>query len=264
MSKYGKVFSVSLQNNMEYKFNFISHLLFSMIPFATNLLLWIVLYGSNPKNMGMSLKEMIVYYCFVLVIENVVYNDLHQVVAGHIKDGELSRFLITPCSYHMYQIAKSMAKNMIYVGFFALPVIIFSVILNQKYHFGIGAVTWGLFLLALVVASVIHILLNFIIGTIAFFMTEVRSLFISMDILKGLLMGKVFPISLMPKALYQFLIYTPFQFICYFPAMILLGKYSGAELVQNFSVATGWMILLTIIGGLLWKIGLTKYSAVGG
>lgn len=264
MGKYSKVFSVSLQNNVEYKFNFISHLLFSLIPFATNLLLWVVLYDSNPKNMGMSLKEMVVYYCFVLVIENVVYNDLHQVVAGHIKEGELSRFLITSCSYHMYQIAKSLAKNMIYVGFFALPVIAFSVVLNQKYSFGIGIATWLVFLLALVVASIIHILLNFIIGTIAFFMTEVRSLFISMDILKGLLMGKVFPINLMPKVLYQFLIYTPFQFICYFPVMILLGKYSGTELIQNFSMAAGWIILLSAIGGVLWKIGLTRYSAVGG
>lgn len=50
------------------------------------------------------------------------------------------------------------------------------------------------------------------------------------------------------------------KFYCYFPAMILLGRYSGAELVQNFSVATGWMILLTIIGGLLWKMGLTWIS----
>lgn len=264
MGKYGKVFSVSLQNNIEYKFNFISQLLFSLIPFATNLLLWVVLYGSNPKNLGMTLKEMVVYYCFILVIENLVYNDLHQVVAGHIKDGELSRFLITPCNYHLYQIFKALAKNMMYLGFFALPVIVFSVVLNQTYHFGIGIVTWLLFMLALVLASVINILVNLIIGTIAFFMTEVRCLFISMDILKGLLIGKVFPISLMPKTLYRVLTHTPFQFICYFPAMILLGKYNAAELFRNFSMGIGWVIVLMGLTNLLWKIGLTKYSAVGG
>lgn len=264
MGKYGKVFSVSLQNNIEYKFNFISQLVFSFIPFATNLLLWVVLYDSNPKNLGMTLKEMIVYYCFILVIENLVYNDLHQVVAGHIKDGDLSRFLITPCNYHLYQIFRAFAKNMMYLGFFALPVIIFSVVLNQKYHFGIDWVTWLLFLLALVIASVINILINLIIGTIAFFMTEVRCLFISMDILKGLLIGKVFPISLMPKVLYGFLVHTPFQFICYFPAMILLGKYNTAELLSNFLMSIGWIVVMLGMSSILWKIGLTKYSAVGG
>lgn len=264
MDKYKKILAISVQNHLEYKFNFISQFLYSLIPFGTNLLLWTALYGANPNNMGMSLKEMVVYYCFVLVIENLVTNELHRIMADQIKNGTLSRFLITPCNYHLYHVCKDMSRNLLYLGFFCVPVIVFISVLNVKFEFYISFSTWGVFVLALVMGTIINILINFILGTFAFFLTEVFCLFISIDVLKGMLMGTVFPISLMPEGLYRILVHTPFQFVCYFPAMILLGKYNTSQMAYNFSVGIIWVIVLAFAARHLWKIGLDKYSAAGG
>lgn len=75
--------------------------------------------------------------------------------------------------------------------------------------------------------------------------------------------GRWFPLTLMPKLLFQVSKILPFQFIWYYPTMYLLGKTEVVGLENAVFLMTGWTAFLLFLAILLWKKGLKKYSAYG-
>lgn len=264
MGKYFKAFTVSVQNALEYKENFICTILFSMIPCITNLLLWYAVLKSGNGSLGMNLSKLISYYLCVLFVDNLTCNNLVWKIPQDIRSGDLNKYLIKPVKFRGYMLFSEISQNVIFFVMIGIPMLICMFIFRAKLTLSINIVNLVFFVAAIIIGYLINFLLNYLLCTLAFYMTDISSLCISVDVLKGLVTGKVFPISLVPKALYSVLIVTPFQFVCYFPVMILLNEYSVYEMMEQVLLGCGWVMILYVLSRVIWKKGLNKYSALGG
>ena len=72
MKKYFHVISIGLQNNLQYRFNYLTRTLFSFIPLFAMLSLWRTIYGGNERageHGGFTREQMIFYYLLVAVVD---------------------------------------------------------------------------------------------------------------------------------------------------------------------------------------------------
>ena len=74
----------------------------------------------------------------------------------------------------------------------------------------------------------------------------------------------MFPLDLLPEPWVHLLKWLPFQYLAYYPAMIFLGKIKGEALLYGLLIEVVWAIGFVVLAGLLYRLGLRRYSAFGG
>ena len=58
--------------------------------------------------------------------------------------------------------------------------------------------------------------------------------------------------------------YLPFKYLAYFPAAIMLGKFSHAELLREISIEICWVAGLLVANRVAFARGVRRYGAFGG
>jgi ABC-2 type transport system permease protein len=87
------------------------------------------------------------------------------------------------------------------------------------------------------------------------------------------LSGMVAPLDVYPPALRDFALLTPFPYLSYIPARLLLddgpvhiGQGDTARTVlasHALTVVLLWLVGFLLLNRLLWRLGLRRYSAMG-
>ena len=76
--------------------------------------------------------------------------------------------------------------------------------------------------------------------------------------------GQVFPLDLMPPAIFNASRFLPFFYQMYFPAAILTGRVGLPMALQGLGLQFAWVVVLLLVAEYLWRRGLRRYTAVGG
>jgi ABC-2 type transport system permease protein len=117
--------------------------------------------------------------------------------------------------------------------------------------------------LAIVVGFGISFFLGAIVTCLAFWTTRVYSF---SEFLYGvtLMFGGLFvPLDLLPGGAQALARVLPFQLYLYFPTQLILGKLTPAQVVENFALQAGWLLVLYLVLQAVWRSGLKRFSAVG-
>jgi ABC-type uncharacterized transport system, permease component len=263
-SKYVKIMNVGIQNELEYKFNFLARLFFSFIPTIVNIMVWFAVSNFSESNYGYSLKEMVSYYLIIFIVSNIIQCNIQWSVANDIKVGDVNKYLIKPINYIAHQFFLDFSKRVVYILVILIPSIIIGVFFKDYVVIYLSPINILLFIVSLLYGYIINFLLTFIISESSFYFSEVTSLFGSYNVIKNIVSGNVFPLSIVPKQIYQILVITPFQFVGYFPAMIIMNRLTEKEILNNIILGFVWIFFLFLISKLIWRRGLSKYSAFGG
>ncbi|MGD1906758.1 MAG: ABC transporter permease [Leptolyngbyaceae cyanobacterium] len=75
------------------------------------------------------------------------------------------------------------------------------------------------------------------------------------------LSGMIAPLAVFPEAVQKFVLWTPFPYLIYVPANILIGQ--PTPIGQGLLAITGWSLVFLAINRWLWKRGLRQYSGMG-
>ena len=84
------------------------------------------------------------------------------------------------------------------------------------------------------------------------------------DALIFLLAGQVAPTRLLPGLLRAVSNVLPFRYMLGFPVEVLTGQLDGAALWTGFAFQAGWLAVAAVLFGTFWRLGVRRYSAVGG
>src|SRR4030095_13312961 len=106
MKKYWHVINIGIQNTLVYRVNFLLRSLFSLIPLFATISLWRAIYSSREQSIaGYTLSQMISYYLVVTIVDALTaVNEDDWQIAGDIKDGRISQFLLKPIDYMTYRL----------------------------------------------------------------------------------------------------------------------------------------------------------------
>src|SRR5947209_4295337 len=118
MKKYRHVFSIGIQNNLTYRFNYLTRTLFSFIPLFAMLSLWRTVYANkNGSPSGFTASEIVFYYILVAIVDvfTAVNEDDWQ-IANDIREGAISQFLLKPIDYLWYRVFLFFAGRAAYIS----------------------------------------------------------------------------------------------------------------------------------------------------
>ena len=120
MKKYWHVLGIGIQNNLTYRFNFLTRTLFGFIPLFAMLSLWRTVYvgkGAGGVLSGYTEAQMIFYYLLVAVVDVLTaVNEDDWQIAADIREGNISQFLLKPVDYLWYRLCLFFSGRIVFIS----------------------------------------------------------------------------------------------------------------------------------------------------
>jgi ABC-2 type transport system permease protein len=266
MKKYWHVIKIGIQNTLVYRFNFFVRSGFSLVPLVATILLWRTIYSQSPGTVsGYTLDGMISYYLLITVVDALTnVNEDDWQIAGDIKDGNISQFLLKPIDYLTYRLCLFVSGRMVFATLSILPVGLFIFYWRARMVALPDLSTLGVFLVSTAMTAMLQFLISFTLALLAFWLLEVSTIIFIVFAFEFIAGGHLFPLNILPPALSKVLSYTPFPYQLFFPVSIYLGQTRGADLWRGLALQAAWVAVFYILARLVWSRGIRKYAAVGG
>ncbi len=268
MNKYFHVIGIGLQNNLQYRFNFLTRTLFSFIPLFAMLSLWRTIYADNAGvggHNGFTREQMICYYLLVAVVDvfTAVNEDDWQ-IAADIREGNISQFLLKPLDYLWYRLSLFFSGRIAFIAMASGPLAIFIYCHRQYFLLPPDAGTFGMFLVSLVLTALLQFFTSFAMAMLAFWLLEISTLIFILYAFEYLASGHLFPLDILPAGVKHVIFLTPFPYQLYFPIQIYMGKVAGASLWLGLAIQALWVGAAYMFARYMWAKGVRHYGAFGG
>ena len=268
MKKYLHVISIGIQNNLTYRFNYLTRTLFSFIPLFAMLSLWRTIYATkSPGHLlsGYTQAQMIFYYLMVAIVDifTAVNEDDWQ-IAADIREGNISQFLLKPVDYLWYRLCLFFSGRIAYISMACLPLAVFIFCFRNYFVPPPSPDALAAFLFSLVLTALLQFFLSYSMAMLAFWVLEISTFIFILFAFEYLASGHLFPLDMLPPALQHGLAFTPFPSMLYVPIGIYMGKITGNGVAFGLLAQTCWVALLYALARFMWSQGIKKYSAFGG
>jgi ABC-2 type transport system permease protein len=267
MGKYLHIVNVGIQNTLAYRVNFLVRSCFAIFPLLATIYLWRSIFEARNSETvaGYTLAGMISYYLVVNFVDmlTAVTEDDFQ-IAGDIKDGNISQFLLKPIDYLTYRFSLFLSGRIIYTSVAIIPLVLFVLLFRKYLVFPKEPQTWAFFLLTLLLTALLQFLISYTMALLAFWVLEVSTFIFIVYAFETLAGGQIFPLDILPPAVAQVLKFTPFPYQMFFPVSVYLEQSTGAELWQGLAMQVFWILFFYVAARLVWRKGIRHYTAVGG
>lgn len=246
----------------EYRGAFLVYMTNAVVVPTVSLLVWLAV-----SDAGVSLpydrRQFITYFVLLSVVSVLTSSWLAPWVAEQIRLGGISPFLLLPAPYILSQVGNNLGEKVV-----KLPLLLPLVgLVTIAFHDGLALpsnpTAWLLFLLALPMAAAVSFLLDFVLGSLAFWVQDVDGLVRVAGLLGAFLSGQIVPLALFPTALSGFLEAQPYRYTLSFPLEVLTGRLGAGELARGFALQAVYCVGLWALYRALWRLGLRAYSAAG-
>lgn len=220
--------------------------------------------SGQPVIGGYSQQGMLLYYMFVTLTSRIVQSgELDMTTATDIYEGSLSRYLLYPVPYPFIKYAQALgalAPQMLQlIVFGALAPLFFRNSPDARFSFASVA----MFLVSIFLANLLHFILMLPIQSVAFWADNVWSLAVAMRFMTTLFGGLMLPLELFPAWARPVIDASPFPYLFYVPARVLLGQAPPGEWAMGLAVAAGWCFVLAFVLRWIWRRGELQYTGVG-
>lgn len=275
--KYAKIFRASLVERMTYRADFLFGTLLRFLPMLTTILLWQAIYaGAKPEPASIGgpkklenfrFEEMIAYLLMVNISR--MFSSMPGLAGGiarDIREGTIKKYLLQPLDMIGYLVSYRIAHKVSYIVASALPYALLF-FLCRRYFYGqvpTELTVWLGFLASLVMAFVVGFYFETTVGMVGFWFLEVTSILYIVMTLNFFVSGHMFPLDLLPRPWSTILLWLPFQYLAYFPAVVFLGKVRGMDMVYRLGLQFVWCVFFIVLSRYLYRRGLRRYSAFGG
>ncbi len=258
------IISLAWQKNFTYRFTVFSYRIGEIAEVLVLILLWSSIYANSATAVkGFTLNEMITYVLIGNLCSVAVRTFLTATVATDIREGRLSMFLVKPISYLKYVFINELGRSFLSTVISITTQIIVIMFFLDKIYFNTDPAYIALILLMIFLAFIIEFQLSFLIGTIAFWTDEVNGLQLTIERVKRFFSGGYFPLSLLPASVVSIAVLLPFGYSFFYPASLYLKKLDLKQGVKGILVQIAWILILSVVIRIVWKLGLKRYEAVG-
>lgn len=266
LAKYRSVFTVGLQSNLVYRWNFAVRASFSLVHLTFVFILWGAAFTGKTDIGGFDLRQTLTYFVTLLVLQffiSAMSEDYE--VSEEIRNGLINQFLLKPVNYYLYRFSIFLSARFV-SGFLGLLPICIALPLFW-HQLDLPPLGWqhAYAVPALLMSMLIQFTIAYCFGLLTFWFLEIQSFIILSLAIETVLGGQVFPLDLFPKWLYDISVWLPYYYQMYFPAALITGRITDpAFALRGLGIQLGWVLILLAVAHLLWTRGLRRHTAVGG
>lgn len=259
--KWWQTIKVSWSNIMTYRMDFFLQILApGMIFLFIKYNLWSSIYNGDMTLVlaGHNFTQMIQYQTWALMVLLLTQGHKSLNLAVDIRLGRISSYLIYPMNFWEYHTAGFLAFQIIqsFICLFSLLLFLGFNILSLP---SLSALFMGYAYCLLV--SFLWYSIQYSTGLLAFWLEETWVVRVMLQIITVFLSGGLMPIDFFPQAFKNFLNYTPFPYLTYYPIKIFAGEITNIFIPSL--VVLFWLALGILLNRYLWKKGLKLYTAAG-
>ena len=243
-----------------------------MVEYRAELMFW-VLSGSFPlifmgiwaeaAQNGQFFLDPITFVRYFLVVFLVRQLTVVWVVwefERQVNEGKLSPFLLQPIDPVWRHFFSHVSERFARLPFIAILVAMFF-LLYPKAIWSPSPQALGLGLLAICLSFCLRFIIQYTFAMLAFWTERANALEQLWYLIYIFLSGMVAPLEVFPEAVRTVVLWTPFPYLIYFPANVIIGQ--PTDWVQGFLAIAGWSLLFLALNRWLWRRGLRQYSGMG-
>jgi ABC-2 type transport system permease protein len=249
-------YQTASKSAMAYRWSNITWLLGRLLILSFTILLWKI--NIDAGSDLFTFPQIFTYY----IVGGIFFldNGVHYGVSQQIKNGKLSTRMLYPSNtLFMYFVGD--------IGWHCFSDIIERILFVSVAIFGFSymilpsGINVFLFLVLAIIGYIIKIYYSYLLGFLAFFMTDIFGIIDSQNSIVGFLSGKVLPLT--STAMLLPLTYLPFAFLYHHPLQVYFGNYNLENSFLTILTGIIWIVFLHLATIKLWSIGLKKYESVG-
>lgn len=208
-------------------------------------------------------SQLITYYMMLGLVAMLTGTWASGYVAEGIRDGGVSDTLLRPAPYILHYITNNIGEKVIKLPLMLPVIAVIALVFRDDLRLPSAPLPWLLFAVALPLAAATAFLLDFVIGSLAFWITDVSGLIRFKNLLSGLLAGQFVPLAFFPPSAAGLLEAQPFRYTLSFPLELLAGTLAPAAIARGFAWQLGYCVGLWLLYRAIWQYGLRSYEATG-
>ena len=232
-----------------------------MIPPLIYLSVWTTAAGDIGIN-GYTRDEFIVYYLVLILVNQVTYAQTNWTIGDPIRYGQINHVLMRPIPPIFDTLAAEFAGKVVYLIFDVPVIAALFFILRPEVTIQLAKLL--IFIPTLIFAWSLRFLWGYWLALLAFWSTRADAILALQDSLIFLLAGQVAPVALLPGSLQILAVSLPYRYMVAFPVEVLTGILSLNEILFGIVIQLGWLGIALVLFSIIWRLGLRRFSAVGG
>ncbi|OGK26682.1 hypothetical protein A2954_01145 [Candidatus Roizmanbacteria bacterium RIFCSPLOWO2_01_FULL_37_12] len=264
MKKYLAVLTVTIKEYFVYRLNFILWRFRVVLNILLPLFLWSSIFEKQAVIGNYNITVFTSYLLYGNLIATFVFGTRTFDISSDINDGKIINILLKPVSFFSYHFSREIADKAVNL-FFAIFEIGFLV-----WFFKLNIISPNnllLFVPIFINSVLISYFINLSLSFLGFWTTEVWPIRFIFSILLFFVAGNYFPLDILPKPIYNFILVTPFPYMFYLPAKLLISNSSTSlgtsETISLISLSYLWLIGSYIVARTVWKSGIKSFSYWG-
>lgn len=200
------------------------------------------------------------YYVAILAVQMMTVSFENHTFSLSVYDGTLSESLVRPQPVVITTLGTNLSLRIWHL-LFGLPLIL-----------AVGALTGVSFsasqvlvaLPALLLAAALRFVFTYSLALSAFWSQQAMGVVTLGDTLIFLLGGVAAPLTLFPVSLRAIVEALPFGAMLGFPAEVASGALRGPQIGVAYAWQIAWIIVFVLVVMTIWKLGVRRYTSVGG
>ena len=211
---------------------------------------------------GFTLTAIITYAVLVMAVK-ISFTMDDSIIYGKVMDGSIAMELIRPTSIFFMNLAENVGHSLFHIMARTVPIVIISIFIFEI-SIPFEPVRLLAFLFSFLAGYVLISMLNFTAGLLAFWFVEIFPFMLFKYALFTFFAGGIVPIDFFPEFLKPLVNILPFQYMLYFPTVILTGRIPLTEVHSIIIAQLMWILIMGVICSLMWSAGKKKLVIQGG
>lgn len=262
MRKYLLLAWVVLNTYIVYRTNFVMWRVRSVLTLLMLYFLWSQAAVGRAEIAGYSPAQIYAYIFLANFLNATVLSSRVDQLAGDILNGTIINQLLKPFSIFSLIGTREAVDKAVNILFSLAETALFIMIFQPPLTLRTDLATILTFTGFLSLALLLSFYISFSLSMLAFWTAEVWAPRFIFLVLISLLAGTMFPLDLFPEWIYTLMLLTPFPYLVYVPAKILVGGLTP-EIVGFAIFGIGWLGLAGAVAHASWNKGLREFSFFG-
>jgi ABC-2 type transport system permease protein len=227
-----------------------------------NLGLWSSVVGDGSVG-GYGRPRFVAYFLATFIVRQLTGCWVFWEMNFAIRNGTLAMRLLRPVDPLLAYAAEALAGMPLRL-LVSLPIAAVILVVLGSRQITHDPVIWLVWLVAVTGAWVMTLLVNFIVGSLSFFMESSLKLMDVWLVLFFGFSGYLMPIDLFPGLLGRIAKFLPFRFQIAFPVELMTGAHDRADACRLLAAQGLWVLALLAVTVFAWRRGLQRFAAYGG
>jgi len=255
--------TLGVAETVAYRAEFIVWMLTTTIPLIM-LALWKSVASEGPFQ-NYSSSDFVAYFLSVLIVRQLTSNWVGWQMFEDIRLGVLSMRLLRPV-HPFWAYGISQAAALPFRSVIAVPVALVLLASSGAHALTTNPLQLAVIAPSIALAWITSFGINFMIGSVGFWVTQAMALGGVFFSLYTLLSGYMMPLDIMHSKfplLADFAWATPFPAMLAIPVQLLTRNLPSTEVARLLAMQGAWAVGCVLLGFYVWKRGLRHFEAVG-